>query len=253
MCWCADKVQPPSQTELDAITSRGRLLAEYDQAAWHSSDAVQALHPPTENLGRFIAQKGADGRWTVAFGKLNQKGDRFLIALVAVQAQSDPKDFKVSRNEPPQEDSGFYLIAAKAIDIALKDFTGERRPYNVAVLPAADHQMYVYIYPAQTENDVYPLGGDARYLVSQDGENIIEKRQMHKTILDRKGSLTAGSKMESGYHTHVLSDVPEDTDVFNVLSRAPLVPELVGTEHFIYEVQTNGTIRIIEKHNWKRK
>jgi hypothetical protein len=68
---------------------------------------------------------------------------------------------------------------------------------------------------------------------------MVEKRQMHKSILDfaiRKGSV-------SGYHTHVLSLTPEDSDVFHVLTRKPSIPEYVGTfDKKIYVIQTDGTI-----------
>ena len=37
--------QKPTSAELAAITDRGRLLAEYDAAAWHATDAVLDAHP----------------------------------------------------------------------------------------------------------------------------------------------------------------------------------------------------------------
>jgi hypothetical protein len=74
----------------------------------------------------------------------------------------------------------------------------------------------VYILPAQTTADVYPLGGDTRYLLSADGSKIIETRQLHKTILEIKNA-PSDTKKVAGYHTHILTDIPEDTDVFHVL------------------------------------
>jgi hypothetical protein len=41
----AQKSAPLSREQLAEITGRGRLLAEYDQAAWHATDAVMATHP----------------------------------------------------------------------------------------------------------------------------------------------------------------------------------------------------------------
>ena len=71
---------------------------------------------------------------------------------------------------------------------------------------------------------------------------VIEKRQMHKTVLDV--APVKGKKMVAGYHSHVLSDVPEDTDVLHVLQQDPPVPEMIATPHFVYEVASDGTIRI---------
>ncbi len=236
------KKKTESAPIMPEITARGRMLYEYDQAAWHASDAVQALNPPKESLGRYIAKK-SDSGWTVAFGHLNDTRDKFLIGYEAIQGSS-PQEFTARKLDEPRPDASFYLFAARAIDTALQDFRGEKRPYNVAVLPAASDQLYVYVMPAQTQNDVYPLGGDARYLISSDGNTIVEKRQLHKTIIENRGDLPKGATPAAGLHTHVLSDVPEDTDVFHVLARRPSMPEYIGTKNKkLYTIETDGTIR----------
>ena len=229
---------PPSKAELAEITERGRRLAEYDVAAWYATDAVMALNPVEGSVTRYVARKVGDG-WTVVFGRFNEKRDRFLIVYEATQGAS-PKEFTVKKHETPKEDAGFYLNAARAVDTALADFTGVERPYNVAVLPAASGQWYLYVVPAQTEQGVYPLGGDARYLVSQDGSKIVEKRQLHKSIIEYRSP--PDSQPAGGFHTAVLDNIPEDTDVFHVLSRKPSVPEWVGTEQYVYRIEADGTI-----------
>src|ERR1035437_1197509 len=69
----------PSDKDLAEITARGILLAGYDQAAWHASDAVQATHPPDGKVQRYIARKTATG-WAVDFGRLNSDSSKFLVA-----------------------------------------------------------------------------------------------------------------------------------------------------------------------------
>jgi hypothetical protein len=140
------------------VTARGRMLYECDQAAWHATDAVQATNPAKESVGRYIASK-SDAGWVVAFGHLNDTRDKFLVAYEATQGTT-LQEFTVKKLDPPRQDASFYLFAARAIDTALHDFRGEKRPYNVAVLPVPPDQQYVYVLPAQTENGVYPLGGE---------------------------------------------------------------------------------------------
>jgi hypothetical protein len=237
----AKKRDPQPDPAMAEITARGRMLFECDQAAWHATDAVQATNPAKESVGRYVARKSDTG-WVVAFGHLNDTRDKFLVAYEATQGVT-LQEFTVKKVEPPREDASFYLFAARAIDTALHDFRGEKRPYNVAVLPAPPDRLYVYVLPAQTENGVYPLGGDARYLVSTNGNTIVEKRQMHKTILENRGELPKGTTPAAGFHTHVLSDVPEDSDVFYVLTRKPPQPEYIGTRSKkLYTIQTDGTI-----------
>jgi hypothetical protein len=230
---------PPSKAELAAITERGRLLAEYDAAAWHGTDAVMALKPDEGSVTRYIARKTGEG-WTVAFGRLNDARDKFLIAYEASRRPGS-EEFVARKYDAPKEDAGFFLHAAKAIDTALADFRGESRPYNVALLQAAAEQFHVYVVPAQTREGVYPLGGDVRYLVSADGSKIVERRQLHKSIIEF-ATPPAGQKVEAGFHAAVLADVPEDTDVFHVLARRPSVPQWIATRRYVYRVEPDGAV-----------
>jgi hypothetical protein len=239
----AGKNNATSEPVMPDVTARGRALFEYDQAAWHATDAVRTTNPPAQAVGRYIARK-SDAGWVVAFGHLNDTRDKFLVAYEATQGAT-LRDFTVKKLDPPQEDTFLYLAAAKAIDTALHDFQGQNRPYNVAVLPAPLNQLYVYVVPAQTKTGIYALGGDVRYLITPDGSTIVEKRQLHKTIIEMSpSSVPNGATPAAGYHTHVLSDVPEDTDVFYVLTREPSEPEYIATMHKkLFVISPDGTIR----------
>ncbi len=242
------KGKPPTAEQLAAIARRGKLLAEYDQAAWHASDAVMKLNPNAEHVGRYIARK-TDKGWVVAFGRLDSKSDRFLVAYEATQGKN-PDEFQVKSFNPPSADAAFNRSAAKAIDTTQKEFVenikGERRPYNVAVLPAEKSELWVYFVPAPTKPDVWPLGGDVRYRVSADGSRIVEKRQLHNTVIEIAAPKPGpDNQPAAGMHTHVLDDTPEDTDVFHVLTRKPAVPEIIITEKSVFGVEVDGTIKYV--------
>ena len=231
----------PASAELAAISERGRALAAYDQAAWHATDAVQMANPKTAQGQHYLARVEG-GRWTVVFGALNAERSAFLIEYQAVEQPGKPGQFEVQRDDPRREDGGFYLFAARALELALADFGGIARPYNAAVLPAAEGRLYVYLYPAPVKANVYPLGGDVRYLVSADGGKILDRRQLHNALIETGPA--RGKKVVGGVHTHSLSDVPEDTDVLHVLQQNPPRPEIVGTAHFVYEIGVDGAIRV---------
>lgn len=231
----------PSEAELAAITTRGVLLAEYDTAAWQATDAVKTAHPVEGRMGRYIARKTEAG-WVVDFGRLNEAGDKFLVAYEAVQTASLSK-YEVKGFDPARADTGWNLAAAKGIENAVRDFRGVDRPYNIAVLPAEREGIYVYLYPAQVKEGVYPIGADARYHVSPDGTKIIEKRQMHKAVIESIPASAPG-KVAGGYHTHILSDLPEDTDVLLVLTRRPRVPEMVGAGNHMFTINVDGKITV---------
>jgi hypothetical protein len=229
----------PSDAELAAISARGILLAECDSAAWQATDAVKAVHPIEGRVGRYIAHK-TEAQWVVDFGRLSETGNSFLVAYEAIQT-GNPTRFEVRSLDPVREEAGWNLAAARGIDSALRDFGGAGRPYNVAVLPGDRESMYVYVYPAQVRTGVYPIGADVRYRTSLDGTTILEKRQMHKAVIESvPGSLKGTATF--GYHTHVLSDLPEDTDVLLVLTRKPRMPEVVIAGAYMFTIDVNGKI-----------
>jgi hypothetical protein len=228
---------------LAGITQRGSVLAAYDLASWHATDAVQATHPPGGKVQRYIARQTATG-WTVDFGRLNADATKFLTAYEAIQSDA-PTHFAVGQFDPEREDIGFNLFAARGIELALRDFGSFTRPYNVAALRTGSAGILVYLYPAQTKDGVYPYGGDVRYLVSPDGSSILNKHPMHKDILESiPAQIPKDATPAAGYHTHVLSDLPEDTDVFLVLSRQPRIPEYVGAGEHVFKIEVDGTITI---------
>jgi hypothetical protein len=233
----------PTAAELQAITARGRMLAEYDVAAWHATDVVQDLKPVEGSTHYYIARKVGAG-WVVVFGRLNEAHDKFLTVYQASEG-TRPEFFTAKRFDPPAESTDFYFCAAKAFETALKDLGSVNRPYNAYAIPSETGQLYVYLLPAQTKDGVYPLGGDVRYTFTSDGNTLMEKHPMHKTILEFDMNAKPGGikKIEASWHTHVLSNRPEDSDVFYVLTRKPAITEYVGTlDKKIWVIQTDGTI-----------
>jgi hypothetical protein len=228
---------------LAGVTERGRALHDYDQAAWHGTDAFVALHPDTNGLTHYICMKTPAG-WEVVFPKWNATHDRLLVAYEAKEA-SGPTDYTAVKYDPPREGPDDLIAKERALELAIGDFPRQNRPYNSAILPAEDGNFYVYIYPGQTKNDVWPLGGDVRYTISADGKQIVEKRQLHKAILNMQ--LDPAKHVVAGMHVHILSDVPEDTDVLYVLTRRPSMPEIIDAGNRVFLVSTDGSIQVDKK------
>jgi hypothetical protein len=179
----------------------------------------------------------------VAWGRFNDAGTKFLI-VYEVRQKGGSNDSTVTKHDPPVEDGDVHLHSARAHKLATEEFFREakpQRPYNISVLAAANGQWYVYAIPAQTYTAVLPYGGDVRDVVSADGTKILEKRQMHKTVLEE----TIGDPTEFGFHTHVLSDVPEDSDVFYALTRKAARGEWIGTKDYFYEIRLPGSLKYL--------
>lgn len=242
----------PTDSQLADITARGRALAGYDFAAWHGTDAVAALKPADGTITRYVARETPKG-WVVAFGRLTAARDSFLIAYEAVRTSKtgEFEGFTVVSHAPPVVDADYYLRATRAMDTAGVAFGPVRRSYNVAVMPAPKGNWWVYLMPAPTITGVWPLGADERFLISGDGRTILERRRLHNSVIEFSASqvqVPAGSVIRSGVHTAVLAEIPEDTDVFHVLSRTPKVPEIVMTDHFTYRIDLDGKINFLGTH-----
>jgi len=240
---CSDKFEP-SKADLESISYRGKQIYYYDKACWLASDYLLGKQVDTSLANKFIAHRNGSS-WVVGFGSISDDNDKFLLAY-EVELDKEMKVMGHRKFEPLKKDTFFYLKAAKSIDLTLNDFEFQNRPYNYAVLPAENNQLYVYHYPAQIRSDIFPLGGDVRYLVDHTGSKILEKRILHRNILDRSFRMENGKLASGGIHTAILAPIPEDTDVFHVLSRKPKIPEIIVTERLSYQINVDGSIIILE-------
>lgn len=238
---------PSTDDELAQIAMRGRLLAAYDQAAWHATDALMAVvGKDTTGLGLFVVRFTPDA-FIVDFGALDGSGKAFLTAYEATGR--DTQHFTIRAFTPAQTDTGYLLAAAKAIQLTKSNFQGvSGHTYNYAVLPNQDGTLYVYWYPAQTTR-IVPLGGDERFMVSPDGVTILEAHRMHRSILylDPSKGVPGGSRTSALFHTDLFSTVPEDSDVFHVLASSPPVPEYVDAQNMLYAIDEKGNIRFVKQ------
>lgn len=236
----AQALSIPSDTLLAGITLRGRLLATYDQAAWHATDAVLALVPESTlaKVGNtMLAWQQGDGRWAVLFGRETERRDTLLVFYEA-QPTDRADSFLVQKDSPPRVLLGRERGAASALQVARTDFGTPRRPYNAYVLPRGDGAFWVYFLPAQTDAREFPHGADVRYLIDSTGRTILEKHPMHRGLLN----LAVPDSAVAGVHTVLVDDVPQDSDVFLVLARRPHRHELIATAHYNYEIALDGSI-----------
>ncbi len=223
-----------SKVDLAAITARGRALYAYDQAAWHGTDAIFALKPDTKGLAHYICNETPSG-WVVVFPKWNEAHDQLLVMY---EAREKDGKFVARKLDTPAAADSELVGKERALELAINDFPKPNRPYNTAILSGPDGNLFVYLYPGQTKTNVWPIGGDFRYTISADGKTIVERRKLHNAILD----MEMRENQKGGYHTHAISDVPEDTDVLYVLNRKPSMPEFVGTSTQIFEIDKDGNI-----------
>ena len=240
---------PPTISELEQVSARGRALAGYETAVWRAYGQLLATKPDPRYTQRYVAYR-ADSGWVVAFGRLSETRDTFHVSHVAIPAVVGGRRvdtlFSIQKMQGPAPDTDFLPRAARAIDTAAALFWPTHRPYDAAVLPAGDGSWWVYVIPAPNREGSWPLGDDVRYRVSADGRSILETRRMHVGIVEfDRSKRPEETRLVAGVHRTVVSDVPEDTDVFHVLTRQPRVFEYVFTPRFLYMINEDGSIRFV--------
>ncbi|HEV8398408.1 MAG TPA: hypothetical protein VGQ18_01095 [Gemmatimonadales bacterium] len=171
------------------------------------------------------------------FGRLNTAADTLYVMYEALPT-ARPDSFAMRTHFPPIPFTGAERAAALALHTADEDFGTPERPYNNYVLPRADGAFWIYFLPAQVDQREFPHGADVRYLVSADGRTIQDKHPMHRALLN----LAVGDSAVGGWHTVLVDDVPQDSDVFLVLARRPRRPELIATAHYNYHIREDGSI-----------
>jgi hypothetical protein len=236
---------PISAAELTDISNRGRQLAEYEKAGTKAIKALAKAYPNALKDGSFrqaLPNKSATG-WTVSFGTLADKGETFTVAYEAAENKRSGK-YKVTKCKAGTTDQGLLMGEARATIAAFAAFPSKARKNNYAILPTSDHNFYVYIYPAQAVKDVFPFGDDVRFKISADGFKILEARRMHKSLIQNKKP-SPNNLPAMGVHIAVMADVPEDSDVMHVLVRKPLIGEMIATPHFVYKIDTDGSIKYL--------
>ena len=222
-----------------AISARGHALFEYDQAAARGTDAIFALKPDPKGLARYVCAQTPSG-WVISVPRWNEAHDQLMVVY---EAREKNGKFVARKLDKPVPADGELVAKERALETATADFPSPNRRYNMAVLPASEGNLYVYLYPGQTRENVWPLGGDVRYTISSDGKTIVEKRKLHNMVRDN----VIRDNQKAGYHLHDVTDVPEDTDVFFVLNRKPAMSEIIGTSRQLYSIDKEGNIEIGSK------
>ncbi len=246
----------PDSTKIAEINRLGTMLYQYDQAAWHGTDAIIPLMVEIENLSELIqgfVVKQTESGWSKAFGRI-EKSDKEHAFYIVFEAFLDENFREISSHyyEDNRIDIGFYRDAMRARNIAAKRFEpNEEVPFNTAVIPANDDLFYVYFMPAQPAINVHYVGGDVRFTYSVSQDSIVDTKVLHQRILAVD---LRDDNVSASISTGVLYDHPVETDVFFAISRRPIsgtnLRHIVMTETWIYMLGPNGIFDYIDREEY---
>lgn len=156
---------------------RGRLLYRYDQAAWHSTDALMAAIRVDDypDLRGWVVEPHAGDTLLVTYFA-QRKGPRYAVLRYVVRGSTVIEGGLV----PKGADTNLSPLANRLVDArdaAAARFAKERLGLcteanpNTIVLPPDEHdRIQAYIMSASKTAGVFPLGGHYRFTIGPDGK-----------------------------------------------------------------------------------
>lgn len=246
----ADKALPIPVAEQARVVGAeviGRLLYDYDQAAWITTDAMMARvsrdHFPPD--GGWIVEPRPDGALVVTYYGIRD-GRTFVMFIAAA------KGGKVIEQKMVPESDALALTAAQSRIVEAKNIsrlrlggTGHRpcanAPFNaIALAPAApDAPVIIYYLTPQVQTGTYPAGGHFRIDVAKDGTIAVD-RAFTNACLDLP---PPPSGAEMAYVTHLLDPTPTEIHVY--LSLWMNLPLMVGTSDRRAWLVKDGRINLV--------
>ncbi len=228
--------------DIALATSRGKMIYDYDQAAWHSTDALLEDVKDARALGiqGWVVTKVAAGLDVTYFGRNDQGPYGIYSAVWTGTATIDRKRIAPGAAAVLQPEQ-LRLIAAREAASPVGLLTCSNKPFNTVVLPAekpGNPDLVYYLTPQISANSI-PFGGHHRIAIlngKETGRRSFTRGCMELPLPTGKKR----KKLAALMVTHLLDPIPTEAHVFNVF--ASQVPLYVGT-------QSNGQLWSVESVN----
>ena len=228
------KITPDEAVALQGALNRGLLLRRYDQAAWHTTDALLEDIPDAAEAGikGWIVVEGDRGL-RVIYWRPTETG--FEAVYTAVYSRSEVVERTINTAEIASL-SGEEIELIRALEAV--DPSGLARcsskPFNRVVMPTEKPEggHYVYYLTPQEKSGSIPLGGHYRFEV-RDGK-VVDQREFTKSCISLA---SANSEEEEDVSAlviaHLLDPVPTEIHVFSVFAGGlPIYVSTVENDKF---------------------
>ncbi|MBD3730050.1 MAG: hypothetical protein IE933_10120 [Sphingomonadales bacterium] len=239
--------------DVQAALDRGLDLYNYDQAAWHTTDAMIEDVPDPAGAGiRGWVVVPVEQGWQVTYWKPD--GDGFAGVYSAVWDGKKVVDRQLlSGNAARLDEAQIALVRAGRVP----DLSGLQRctdkPFNSVIMPSGkpDGSIYVYYLTPQTTLDAIPLGGHYRFEVL-DGQ-VVGQRGFTKSCiaLALRPQTKDAAKPEALVISHLLDPVPTEVHVFSMLVAHLPLYVVTSQNKTLWSIEASGGVpamRAIERN-----
>lgn len=220
---------------LQRVARRGLQLYRQDQLAWHATDYAKSKGLMHDRTAGYLSVAGAGLDGATYF--VAARGDR-VTGVVRVDTGVDgiPSAHAVLPALPEE-----LLPRWRARQSALAASKARcSDTINSVVLPRDDGEGYlVYVMAGVTDERRVFLGGHTRFVVDASGRELLASEESARSCLAVDAvALRGKGHQEGAFFTHLVSDLPWETDVMQSLTYA--FPLTRVTEHAIWRIEGDG-------------
>jgi len=209
------------QLQLRDNLNRGRQIYDYDQAAWHTTDAM-VEHVPEAQRARvqgWVVTPASGGHKATYFGR---EGDRRFVVYSAVwdgtKIRSEIVAPAGSRQPLSAEEDRLATALETAMPTARTLGRCSSAQFNAVVLPGKTpgDLISVYLLTPQTKEGEYPFGG--HYRIDLKNGTVAGQRPFTKSCISLNTKGTTTQTVAAMFITHLLDAVPTEIHVFAMLT-----------------------------------
>ncbi|TKG91467.1 hypothetical protein EYV94_20785 [Puteibacter caeruleilacunae] len=206
----------------DKILQEGKLLYRLEKGSWYGTDDFLARFPDLRNsIGGYLSYENDEGQIITIFFDRN---DNFKI-IARYQFESVPgiKPLSVDTvdDKSTQKERDLITIRQKTYEEISNNSDGffsfyENTSFNVIPLISKGVRK-TYVLTGPKTSGVVIIGNDYELKFNQYNK-LVKKKKIHASILEYPyKSDNPENSMKSTYHSHVLSDAINTTDICTLL------------------------------------
>lgn len=229
--------------QLESALNRGDMLYRYDQAAWHTTDAMLEEIPDPGNFGvRGWVVTPVDGGLQVTYWKASESG--FEGVFSAVYDGANVIERRILSGDDAKLSKGqLELVRASGVADPSKLERCSQSPFNTVVMPSGKDSgsHYVYFLTPQTTLKELPLGGHYRFEVLAD-RVVSERKFTNGCIGLQLGDDGSNKKPVALAISHSLDTIPTEIHAFSVFAAGMPIYVIIAEPERTWSVEISSGV-----------
>lgn len=245
----------------DDILQEGKLLYRLEKASWYGTDHFLAHYQnKRDSIGGYLSYENDKNQiQTIFFNRFDS--NKILVRYTFDSLpQTEPQLIDTVNREANTLEKDLIQLRQSATKIVAANEDGFFAFYKntllnfIPVLHKTEKKVYILTGPQ--DSNVVLIGNDYELIFDKDNE-LKEKKKIHNTLLEFPYSAdNKDNKLESTYHSHVVTDFISATDICTLLLYKDYVEwnqHIVVSEKevSIFNLEKESLL-IMKKKNWDK-